>query len=277
MSLRKIDLYLKNIGSPLCTRNQFRHNQETSFCICQRASLTVEAAITIPLVTGFMVIILFFFRVLQVQAEVEEAVFFAGRAIAVESNMTNSKEELLLSAKGFLLSALEESQVVQDYVEGGSWGISLAKSEFQEKEILLQADYRMSLPISFFGRKEIELTSQNRFIKWIGDTTQGEEENWVYITPNGTVFHATPDCRTLDLSVQEALWSEIEKIRGKNGQKYYPCSGCIEKDRVLAIVYYTDYGTLYHQELSCSALKRTIIKIAREDVQERRECSYCYP
>lgn len=278
MSLRPLfgDSFL--IRSPIvCTRTILNKYQGTSFYTCRKASLTVEAALVVPFTIGFLAIILFLFRIVQTQAAVEEALFVTGQFIAVEGCVVDSEEVLFLSAKGVFVSTLNDNTVIKDYVEGGNLGITLLGSEFEGNEINLQASYKICFPISFFGNKGIWFTSRNRFVKWVGDASEDVEEEWVYITPNGTVYHATTSCRTLDLTVHEALVTEIEDIRGKDGQKFYPCSSCVERKETTAMVYYTDYGTLYHQNVSCSALKRTVIKIAFSQVQERRGCSYCYP
>ena len=49
----------------------------------QKASFTLEAAVVIPLVTGFFVVLLMFFRILQIQTQVQEALVMAGRKTAV--------------------------------------------------------------------------------------------------------------------------------------------------------------------------------------------------
>lgn len=268
--------WLISIGSPRTRSYKLKQlSIGTSFCTCKQATLTVEAAIVIPLTAGFLATILFLFRVLQVQAFVDEAVMYAGRKTAVESSFITSEEALFVSAEAFLLVALEENEVVEQYVENGVLGISLFASEFREKEFTLRANYSVTLPIGFFGVIKIPLYSQNLFQKWTGDGYVNEGETWVYITQYGTAYHASGECQALELSVQETTLSEIDKLRGANGQKYYVCSNCKEK-RNEDKVYYTDYGTLYHGDISCSALKRIISKVPISQVGDRSECSFCY-
>ena len=42
-------------------------------CTCHKGSYTLEAAVILPMMAGFFVAILFFFRVLQIQTGVQEA------------------------------------------------------------------------------------------------------------------------------------------------------------------------------------------------------------
>ena len=85
------------------------------------------------------------------------------------------------------------------------------------------------------------------------------------------------DCRVLDLSVRTAHMSEIDDIRGLDGQKYYPCDDCKTNMGVEDVVYYTQYGTSYHKNVSCSALKRNVKKILKSEIGNKKACSFCFP
>ena len=261
----------------LCTRKRHTKLQGTSFYTCQNASLTLEAAIVFPIMTGFLCSILFFFRVLFVQIAVEEALVYAGRAVAVESVLVDEETTLFLSAEALFKQALTQEKHVEKFITGGVLGVSLLGSEVSGKEIVLKANYMVKVPIQFFGIKDYLLTSQNSFIKWKGDLYTGKgEENWVYITKTGSVYHKSTSCRSLDLNIQEGSIKDVGTIRGKNGQKYYSCRKCMNKTGEIQKVYFTDYGKLYHGKLSCSALKRTIVRILISQIGERKPCSYCY-
>lgn len=269
-------LFNYNRSPQIRTQHKYITSKGTSLFTCQKASLTIEAAIVIPLMTGFLVLFLFLFRVIQVQAVVEEALMYAGRQVAVESSVVSSEEMLFVSAEALMLGALQETQVVDEYVENGKLGISLLQSDFSGREIILRAEYKIRMPVGFFGLDDIRLTSENRFQKWIGNAVDKEEEDGVYITENGEVYHASLSCRVLDLSVKRVSFSEIEDLRGLNGQKYYACSRCVEKSVESGYVYCTDYGRLYHGNVNCSALKRNVQKISLEEIGGRRQCSFCW-
>lgn len=250
--------------------------RRASFYTCKKASYTLEAAVVIPLLAAYLVMLLFFFSILEIQCEVDEALLYAGRKTAVESSIVEEEELLFLSTKAYLLYALENSSLVQKYVKSGAWGIQLWGSEFGGEDIVLRASYEVELPISFLGIGHIELSSQNQFRKWNGDRIIEEQGDYVYVTPTGEVYHANLTCRSINLSVKKSSIDQIPHLRGKNGQKYYECSRCNWKDSKKERVYYTDYGTLYHKDIACSAIKRTVEKVKKEEVTERRPCSFCY-
>lgn len=250
-------------------------SKEASLCTFTKASYTVEAAVIIPLIAGFLATILFFFRILQVQEAVENALYYAGRKTAVESSVIDSKEALFLSSEVFFRYALSESEVVTEYVEGGSLGISLLSSRILDDEICLHAEYRMQLPIAFFEIGKLQLGQMMRFRRWTGDEVQ-TNENTVYITETGDVYHKTLECQSIKLSIQKAIGIKIPFLRGKNGQKYDACSRCVTVFKFYNHYYYTDYGTLYHSNMDCSAIKRTVMAIDISEIGNRTPCSFCY-
>ncbi len=251
-------------------------SQRTSFCIRQKASYSIEAAVVIPFLTGFLVTILFFFRILQVQCDIEEALLYAGRRTAVESSVVESEEMLFLSAEAFLIEALQENWVIDRYVENGIWGISLWESRFDNQMICLKASYDIKIPILFWDIGSFTFTSQNCARKWNFTSHNKDDTDYVYITPTGEVYHASTSCRVLDLTIYSTGLESIATLRGENGQKYYACSRCDWPGNKKGKVYYTDYGTRFHKDVSCPSLKRTIDKISIEEIGNRRPCSYCY-
>ena len=254
----------------------YNKNQRASFCICFKGSYTLEAAVVIPLLAGYLVTVLFFFSILEIQFAVDEALIYAGKKTAVESSLVDSEELLFLSAEGYLQYTLAENTLIERFVKHGSLGIRLWKSEFSGEEIILRAEYEVMLPISFFEIGKIRMSSQNSFRKWIGNSTTDIAVDEVYVTQTGTVYHNSLSCRSIDLSIETGLIQDVRTLRGKNGQKYYECTRCEWTDKDEERIYYTDYGTLYHKDIACSALKRTVSKIKLEQVGNRRPCSFCY-
>lgn len=271
--LNKIKLFIYGISLVQRTQTQ----KETSFCAYPKGSLTVEAAVIFPITMGFLFVILFLFRILFVQFAIEDALIYTGRVLAVESTLVEDETVLYISAEGIFKQRLYGNKNVERYVMGGVLGISLLESDVSQNPVLLRADCLVTSPIKFFGFQGFWLSSANQFVKWIGDVDeQNRQGEWVYITETGSVYHRDTSCRSLDLSIQQGALKEVSLYRGKNGQKYKPCNRCIEKENENDVVYFTDYGDLYHKKLTCSALKRTISKVLLTQVIDWRPCSFCY-
>ena len=134
----------------------------------------------------------------------------------------------------------------------------------------------MKLPIPVIDKERLYFWQQNRFRKWVGDEPKEVAADVVYITPSGEVYHASAGCRALSLSIHRIALDQVHMVRGENGQKYDSCTRCRDYGNGEDVVYYTDYGNLYHYSTACSAIKRTIITISISEIGERRPCSYCY-
>ncbi len=252
--------------------NQF--TKETSSCTCQNGTLTVEAAIVIPIASAVCVMFLFLFYLLHIQVEMEKALIYAGRKVAVESSTIRDTQLQLASAKAMVLWKLQEDAIVSRYVIGDSLGVSLLGSIVRDDEIELQANYLVRLPIGLLGFDTVALWNCCLFQKWTGDMDPAEEP-WVYISHSGEVYHRLENCRALVIRVKKGfLWS-LETIRGENGQKYSPCSRCVAEISSNDMVYFTDYGELYHQRLNCKHIKRSCEKVKLSETEGRRPCSLC--
>lgn len=260
----------------ICMRLFLKNRKGTSFFARQKASLTIEAAVVIPITIGVLACILFLFRMIQVQVAIEECLMYVGRNLAVESCILDSEETMFLTAEMQLLDALDEHKLVEQYVRYGRYGVSLGKSKFEGENITLCAEYEMKLSVRFFEIDGIQMSSVNQFRKWKGSNAEGELFEYVYVTESGRVYHQNLNCRVLDLSVSSIPLFEVKAIRGSDGQKYYPCELClIQMDT--DVVFYTNYGTRYHGDISCSALKRTVKKILKTESGNKKACSFCFP
>lgn len=279
MSLSLNFVFFDETVSP---RARITHNiqpcsKETSLSIWRKGSLTLEAVVVIPLVMGFLITILNFFRVLQVQETMEEALSYVGRRTAVEASVVTDDAALLLSAEALLLANLRDESRIEAYVEGGALGISLLESRVDREYLHLRATYRMDLPVNFFGLGSLRMWNQGQFRKWVGTQLPSEEgEVYVYITPSGEVYHKSADCSSIHVTVREAERDEIGAKRGSDGQKFYACPLCVNEGWQIGNVYYTDYGTLYHAKKECRHLKRTTNRVLLSEVTGRRPCHVCY-
>lgn len=249
--------------------------KKTLLCARFCGSYTLEAAVVLPLLAGFFLSLLFFFRVLQVQTQVQEALFYAGRKTACEASVTDSQIALRATAEAYFRKELGQYGTAKKFVAGGTAGVSLLKSEFSDREIVLYADYQVRLPVNFFTVKGVRVSQSSRNRKWTGDADKGSEEDYVYVTEHGSVYHCQRTCPYLDLSIQTVKTADLGKLRNKNKHKYYECMECAAENSNKTTVYITDYGTCYHSSLSCSGLKRTVNLVPKSEVGGKASCSKC--
>ena len=179
-----LNIPLSNIIRVYINGNSLVHStrtkKETSFCAYPKASLTIEAAVVLPLTMSFLFVFLFFFRVLFVQSVIEEALIYTGRVMAIESIITEDEAALYVSAEAIFKKKILESKDVGRYVMGGIMGVSLLDSEMTENPIELKADCMVLFPINLFGFQGIRLSSVNHFVKWNGDVyKEDSQKQWV--------------------------------------------------------------------------------------------------
>jgi hypothetical protein len=108
---------------------------------------------------------------------------------------------------------------------------------------------------------------------WIGFTKLEIGETYVYITPDGSVYHLFSDCTHLKLSVRQVARFGVTKLENEYGENYSPCELC--KGDFGLLVYITLEGNRYHAGRDCGGLKRTIRQIPMSQVDGRRMCLRC--
>ena len=106
-----------------------------------------------------------------------------------------------------------------------------------------------------------------------GEDTEGEDE-LVYITELGTVWHRSATCPYLQLSIQYVPYTGLGNMRNESGGRYHACERCVIGTTMTGI-YITQYGDRYHNSLNCSGLKRTIKAVRLKDLGRLRPCSRC--
>ncbi|MDE7185028.1 MAG: pilus assembly protein, partial [Lachnospiraceae bacterium] len=186
-----------------------------------------------------------------------------------------------LVAAGKVRAKLGTAYLENSLLAGAS-SISWLRSSVMQKEdcIDLVAEYQMKPPSAVAGWKQRTMYSRMRTRAWTGydhagsgGSSQSNEEEIVYITPEGTVYHRSRGCSYLKLSIAAVDKSFLETQRNHNGEKYYPCGECGASGG--SVVYITGYGNRYHATLGCSSLKRTILAVPISETGGRGACSKC--
>ena len=195
-------------------------NKEAPRCTRIPAMFTLEAAVIMPLLACFFVSILFFFRVMQVELQVQKALDDTGRKLAVYLCEEENYATGLAAAEVLFLKEMSGREEASNYISGGNAGISLLESKFEGNEISLCARYHIKLPIRIFWNWDLEMVQKADCRKWNGWNGNGNCEDgdqWVYITETGTVYHTTNTCTHLVLSIRSVAYDEVALLRSENG------------------------------------------------------------
>ena len=247
-----------------------------------KGSFLIEAMVELPLFICFMVFLMFYFRVMEVQCSVGEALSYTARFVAASAYKDTSGSDCDLMDLGaatiLFREKLYEYGCREEFIALGANGISLMNSDLSGNDVELTAIYDMNVPVRVFGMRYFRICQSAVSRKWIGDkdfSEEGSADEWVYVTPTGSAYHKSTQCPYLDLSIHSIRTFDLLDQRNASGHIYYPCEVC-KKSGFSDIVYITDYGEVYHSSLTCSGLKRTIFMVRISETGGRHACSKCY-
>lgn len=272
----------------------------------KKASLTIEAALALPMFLFFVIAMSWFLIILSLQSDIQlsmeetardigKRAYLAEHTADLSSGKTDGDTAGLLSAginamtiKTWMLKDGLGERISQSRIQGGTGGFYVYHSGYDRKQGILDivVNYTYEIPFLPDSIGKVRFVHRSRSHVWTGQRLRNsslantgaaghEEGQTVYVTPYGTAYHLSKDCHYLDLSVHGASASELDALRNKNGGKYYMCTDCCKSGESYSTVYITDYGTKWHSDIHCSSLKRTVEEIDISEVGELHACPMC--
>lgn len=251
------------------------------------ATLTVEAALVLPMFLFCMIAALQYCRAMETAVQFGTALAETGKTMATAAYATTYAGEVGTTAE----TAVSALSVVyaQSKVTSRTSDTSAVKNVNMVLSSLMQEDEMIDLVLTYqiqspFGVINLPGTFfiQRASVRaWVGRTedeeegeTEGEEDEvMVYVTENGTVYHTTSECTYLKLSIFTIDQNTLSTLRNNSGEIYHACELCGADAG--EIVYATSEGNRYHSSLSCSGLKRTVTQVKLSEVGDLHVCSKC--
>ncbi|MCI8484162.1 MAG: pilus assembly protein [Lachnospiraceae bacterium] len=232
----------------------------------------METALVLPIFLFAMVMVLYFFWVMQIQYVVGNSLDRAVAESSLVKEISPTKAENLTKASFY--KELVRQKCSLSRITKGIGGFSWKNTKVDEEYIDALVTYRVKWPIRFFGKTEIKLSDGCRMHRWTGN--QDEEggkkyQEWVYITPTESVYHLSRGCTHLKLSIKSAASERLKT----DLKQYAPCGHCTDQKKKGAVIYITEEGTCYHVKIDCSGLKRTVYMILKSQAGNRNPCSRC--
>lgn len=247
-----------------------------------RGSAVVEVCVTIPLFLFFMLFIIHVYRMMYVDAHIHqglaEAAIYCAEQCYLEDRMlstaeeNNGKTEATLINTGLVymqfLKYMGDDPLLDQVVVGGKNGviITVLPDTYNRKVFIAKADYstRINIPIlcNYYLPRSLKI-KQKAFLGYDDEDRLDNDDIYVYVTPNESVYHSDRGCSHLKRTVRE--------VSGHSG--YTPCSFCVEENNER--VYVTDNGGAYHNDPKCLGLKRTVMRVKKSSVAMLKPCSRC--
>lgn len=260
-----------------------------------QASMTLEAAVALPLFLFFFLNLLYIIEIYRLQGTLLYSLREVGQTLSVYAYAydrimdpeDDSGIEAFIEDAAFsylYVKGRVEKLAGEAYLDGsplmeGKKGILYLDSSIMQEgdRIDLVLSYRISPLIELVGFGSAWFHSRYYGRAWTGyqvDGEAGEEESYVYVAEHASVYHTDRDCTHLGLAVRECRSWEIAGMRNEYGSRYTACEKCSVTE--CSVYYVATFGERYHGSADCSGLKRTVHRMKRAEAERRYEkCSRC--
>lgn len=224
----------KNYNSPLQAHccGILKHDKR----VYLKASLTIEAALGLPLILFSMIILMMPLRMMnadmQMQAAAEATVvdvskyMFTVSELQKEPDSENATEvpEILSDTA---LGAFAEARARKELSDKKIKTVNFLGSEFMRENdmIVVRLDYEYELPFQVFHLDSITQETVAARRAWTGrngssgeaaSDEAGEDDEMVYVTANGRregIYHTSPNCFTITKTCEYVHKSELPGFR----------------------------------------------------------------
>ena len=186
--------YIKRISLPMLQRT------------CVRGSMTVEAALVLPLFCFFVISMGNAIEIIRLHGNLEVALWNAGRQIGVygalpdgEQGSADHRLEAVAVSYTYVKEQIEE-QLGEEYLEmspldGGSDGLQFLESNIEGDIYTINMTYRIAGISQLSGFKKFRMANRYYGHMWNGyEIPEPEDEEYIYVTENGRVYHTNREC-----------------------------------------------------------------------------------
>ena len=186
--------------------------------------------------------------------------------------------------KEWLIAKTGRDELSRSLISGGADGLSLSGSTLHGRNLDLVLSYRIRSVFVFPLRLDFPVVQRSCRRLWTGTKVRKEEaeeeeepeENIVYVTANGSVYHLTKTCQVLALRTETVAYLTVGSLRNESGGKYYACKRCTLGETPPVSVIITIPGARYHYSADCPSLIRYITEISLSEAEEKyRPCHFC--
>ena len=258
-------------------RKRFSKLKERTSVSGLKGIITIEAALALPIFMFAVLSLISTIEVHCIRVKMQYALLNAGKEAAVCMVKVPYLNTGKLSTD--IINSIGSERINNSIIQNKVSGVSCSESYYSSitGDINLRLKYKIKLPFPDFTHLSKEIEEEGRVRAWGGFYNvdgNPEEDEIVYVTKHGSVYHSDHNCTYLKPSVRYIPYSDIDSYKNKNGGMYTKCDKCVNGESY-AGVYITDYGEKYHNSLKCSALKRTVMAVKKSEAEGKGGCSKC--
>ena len=208
----------------------------------QEGSMTVEAAIVLPLVFFFLLNLSCAIELIRLHGNLQLALWNTGSRLAVYGHAREDAELApffsALYIRGQVLDYTGQHYLEQSPLAGGTDGFLFWKNEVgtTKDEIDIVMVYPAAPWIEVAGYEPFWMANRYFGHIWNGyeiPVDAGREDTsaeMVYVTEYGQVYHMDRSCTHLQLSIRTVGTGEVDGLRNQWGKKYASCKMCGKGD-----------------------------------------------
>lgn len=270
-----------------------------------KGSLTVEAAICLPIVLFLCVLLLQPLQAMGEQRQLQNRM----EAVAKDAALAAYTGTLAAEQRNPDIADGGEGQAVMDALAGGAIRAQVltGKTEKALKNVRfttlklpqeetdgmvqLELDYDLKLPFSLFRLPAVHMSSVVSRRAWIGSAGgrgrarygQGSHSDGfdldeagnrlVYVGKGGSRYHKDRHCHYIDNQMKPVPAESVKTLKNSAGRHYQACASC--KPGHTGTVYIFPEGTSYHAGQDCKAIGSYAQVYKLEEVAYLGPCSYC--
>lgn len=302
-TFRAFSLTPKAVDNSIISNNQSTHYSTRPYLYTSHrymGGITLEAAIAIPTFIFFLTTLISVINAIYIQLTLQIQLEETSRTIS--QNMYNYYTEYLIEDKAdnkdniyndIALDILSLGVIQNNFLDNdmkifldnssvhkGSKGINFLSSNIDFDKGLLDLIITYSIKIPFVPRNIATINLSNRCYLhlYIGEELskkQNPQDNYVYCTMYGQVYHTNKYCQYL------LNYSRLTTFSNVDSTIYQPCLNCVDMDldQLKAnnpVVYITDSGYAYHTSLDCSSFTGSIYKVLYSSLPKNKKiCTQC--
>lgn len=267
----------------------------------QPASMTVEAALAVPLFTFLILALLSPLGWLDTQRKIQTmterfcedlslygyAESWLDRNETGEGTVSGRREDSLPEAGLAVFSDAAAGLWLAGKAGTLADHVMIRKSHIPDEEgnICLELRYKEKIPFFANVCREVSMNASAKRrcwtgiygkLEWYGAENEGEEdEEMVYVGAKMSRYHRYRDCHYISNDYRCVSLAEVSEMSNSYGNRFRACSICMKEDTEVSQVYITDEGKHYHSSKMCSSMNAYVRAVPLSEVEALGECSYC--
>ncbi|MCR4717134.1 MAG: pilus assembly protein [Lachnospiraceae bacterium] len=236
----------------------------TSLRASKSGSVTLEAALIMPVIIFMMYAFLMIGQMLIASEEIDKGINETARYYAKDYYGKEEYKAPLFANLRFR-EYIDQSKL--SIVKNGVSGVIVTPSITEDNIVEIKAVYRFHIPIaslSDYGYTVLSKASA-RIYDGLDKDKDLISDDYVYVAKTGSVYHTNLNCSYISVHLVEASSANL-------ANKRY-CMHC--KNHATNGNYVTVCGDCIHKDINCSSLNRTIHLVRKSDINGLPLCSKC--